>query len=115
MTRKDFASSVGSFLTSWKGIAAAVTLVLGMVGADGRKTATALQTHRSVEHEVLLREQHVLDSTEAAEIRVLRRQLNALLDRMDASNLSDCLIQRNAVVRRELECGRLESEAGINR
>jgi hypothetical protein len=35
--------------------------------------------------------------------------------RIEAVMLSLCLQERNAIARRELECGRLESEAGIRR
>jgi hypothetical protein len=108
--------AVTDFILSRKGATVgSLTLLLILVGADGRATAQKLERHLTREVPALLEQQRVRDSVEAAEYRVVRRQLNALLDRMDASNLSDCLLQRNAVVRRELDCGRLESEAGIRR
>jgi hypothetical protein len=115
MTRADVPKAMAKFFQSWKTTVTAATLVLVLVGADGRKTAAKLETHITQDVPKLIDQQRLRDSVDAAEVKVMRRQLNALLDRMDASNLSDCLIQRNAVVRRELECGRLESEAGISR
>jgi hypothetical protein len=100
---------------SMKGAAAGLTVLLTLVGADGRKTAASLEKHLTQDVPALITAQSAKDSAEAAEVRVLRRQLNAVLDRVDASNLKNCLEERNAIARRELECGRLESEAGIRR
>jgi hypothetical protein len=107
--------SVADFLASWKSVAAGVMLLLALVGADGRKTATTLEKHLTQDVPALAVEQAARDSTVAADIRALRREFVLSRGRIEAVMLSLCLQERNAIARRELECGRLENEAGIRR
>jgi hypothetical protein len=107
--------AVTEFVGSMKGAAAGIAMLLALVGADGRKTATRLESHLTQDVPALAVEQATRDSTVAADIRALRREFVLSRGRIEAVMLSLCLQERNAIARRELECGRLESEAGIRR
>jgi len=55
--------------------------------------------------------------TGGVEVRVdaIEETLNGVSDRMDAYSLSQCLQESHPIVRRALQCGRLEQEAGVTR
>lgn len=96
--------TVAEFLVSWKSIAVGVSALFVLVGADGRKTATKLDSHLNVEVPALIRAQADRDAVQ-----------DSVLETVEALALSRCLEESNAIARQRLRCGQRERQAGVRR
>lgn len=105
--------SLSGFIASWKGIATGVTLLLALVGADGRKTAANVNEIKEVTLPQLIQTQAAVDAAQNAELRAVRDVASEVLEAIEALSFSRCLSETNPIARNQLKCGDRLRQAGL--